>query len=38
LMQSPISRTARVLAALAEKRGGGEAAPADEAPAEAQAA
>jgi large subunit ribosomal protein L10 len=37
LMQSPISRTARVLAALAEKRGGGEAAPAD-APAEAQAA
>jgi large subunit ribosomal protein L10 len=25
LMQSPISRTARVLAALAEKRGGGEA-------------
>ena len=37
LMQSPVSRTARVLAALAEKRGGGEAAPA-EAPAEAQAA
>jgi len=37
LMQSPISRAARVLAALAEKRGGGEAAPAD-APAEAQAA
>ena len=37
LMQSPISRTARVLAALAEKRGGGEAAPA-EPPAEAQAA
>ena len=37
LMQSPISRTARVLAALAERRGGGEAAPAD-APAEAQAA
>ncbi len=36
LMQSPISRTARVLAALAEKRGGGEA-PA-EAPAEPQAA
>ncbi len=30
LMQSPISRTARVLAALAEKRGGGEAAPAAE--------
>ena len=38
LMQSPISRTARVLAALAEKRGGGEAAPAADAPAEAQAA
>jgi large subunit ribosomal protein L10 len=37
LMQSPISRTARVLAALAEQRGGGEA-PAEEAPAEAQAA
>ena len=38
LMQSPISRTARVLAALAEKRGGGEA-PAEAAPAaEAQAA
>ena len=37
LMQSPISRPARVLAALAEKRGGGESAPAD-APAEAQAA
>jgi large subunit ribosomal protein L10 len=36
LMQSPISRTARVLAALAEKRGGGEA-PA-EAAAEAPAA
>ena len=36
LMQSPFSRTARVLAALAELRGGGEA-PA-EAPAEAQAA
>ena len=33
LMQSPISRTARVLAALAEKRGGGEAAPAAEAAA-----
>jgi len=30
LMQSPVSRTARVLAALAEKRGGGEA---EEAPA-----
>jgi len=39
LMQSPISRTARVLAALAEKRGGGEAAPVADAPAEeAQAA
>ena len=38
LMQSPVSRTARVLAALAEKRGGGEAAPAADAPAEAQAA
>ncbi|MBU1358989.1 MAG: 50S ribosomal protein L10 [Gammaproteobacteria bacterium] len=37
LMQSPISRTARVLAALAEKRGGGEE-PAAEAPTEAQAA
>ena len=36
LMQSPISRTARVLAALAEQRGGGEA--PTEAPAEAQAA
>ena len=36
LMQSPISRTARVLAALAEKRGGGEAQEA--APAEAPAA
>lgn len=35
LMQSPISRTARVLAALAEKKGGGAAA---EAPAEAAAA
>ena len=34
LMQSPISRTARVLAALAEKKGGGAA----EAPAEAVAA
>jgi large subunit ribosomal protein L10 len=35
LMQSPISRTARVLAALAEKKGGGEtaAAPAAEAAA-----
>ena len=29
LMQSPISRTARVLAALAEQRGGGVAAPAE---------
>ncbi|MGI4779841.1 MAG: 50S ribosomal protein L10 [Janthinobacterium lividum] len=35
LMQSPISRTARVLAALAEKRGSGEA--ATDAPAEAEA-
>ena len=31
LMQSPISRTARVLAALAEQRGGGAEAPAAEA-------
>jgi large subunit ribosomal protein L10 len=38
LMQSPVSRTARVLAALAAKRGEGEAAPAADAPAEAQAA
>jgi len=38
LMQSPISRTARVLAALAEKRGGGEVAPEADAPAEAAAA
>ena len=39
LLMSPISRTARVLAALAEKRGGGEAPQADAAaPAEAQAA
>jgi large subunit ribosomal protein L10 len=37
LMQSPISRTARVLAALAAKRGGGEAAE-EPAAAEAQAA
>ena len=37
LMQSPISRTARVLAALAEQRGGGAEAPADE-PTEAVAA
>ena len=36
LMQSPISRTARVLAALAEKRGEGAAAPA--APADAEPA
>ena len=36
LMQSPISRTARVLAAIAEKKGAGE--PAAEAPAEAVAA
>ena len=35
LMQSPISRTARVLAALAEKRGGGVA---EEVPAESVAA
>jgi large subunit ribosomal protein L10 len=35
LMQSPISRTARVLAALAAKRGGGET--ATDAPAEAEA-
>ena len=33
LMQSPISRTARVLAALAEKKGGGAAEPAAEAAA-----
>ena len=38
LMQSPISRTARVLAALAEKRGEGQAAPAAEPEAEAAAA
>lgn len=39
LMQSPISRTARVLAALAAKRGEGAAAPVADAPAEeAQAA
>jgi large subunit ribosomal protein L10 len=38
LMQSPVSRTARVLAALAAKRGEGEAAPVADAPAEAQAA
>ena len=35
LMQSPISRTARVLAAIAEKKGGGAS---QEAPAEAVAA
>jgi large subunit ribosomal protein L10 len=33
LLMSPISRTARVLAALAEKKGGGAEAPAAEAPA-----
>jgi large subunit ribosomal protein L10 len=38
LMQSPISRTARVLAALAEKRGEGAAAPAEQASAEPAAA
>jgi large subunit ribosomal protein L10 len=38
LMQSPVSRTARVLAALAEKRGGGEATTEAPAAAEAQAA
>ena len=39
LMQSPISRTARVLSALAEKKGAGaEAAPAAAAPVEAAAA
>jgi len=37
LMQSPVSRTARVLAALAEKRGGGETAAAEEAPTAAEA-
>jgi large subunit ribosomal protein L10 len=35
LMQSPISRTARVLAAIAEKKGAGVAEVAEEAPAEA---
>jgi large subunit ribosomal protein L10 len=35
LMQSPVSRMARVLAALAEQRGGGEAAPAATEPAAA---
>ena len=38
LMQSPISRTARVLAALAEKRSEGAAAPAEQAIAEPAAA
>jgi large subunit ribosomal protein L10 len=38
LMQSPISRTARVLAALAEKRSDGAAAPAEQAIAEPAAA
>jgi large subunit ribosomal protein L10 len=38
LMQSPISRTARVLAALAEKRSEGAAAPAEQAAAEPAAA
>jgi large subunit ribosomal protein L10 len=38
LMQSPISRTARVLAALAEKRSEGAAAPAEPAIAEPAAA
>ena len=38
LMQSPISRTARVLAALAEQRGAGAAAEEEAAPAEAVAA
>ena len=38
LMQSPISRTARVLAALAEQRGAGAAAPAAQADAEPAAA
>jgi len=38
LMQSPISRTARVLAALAEKRSEGSAAPAEQAIAEPAAA
>jgi large subunit ribosomal protein L10 len=33
LMQSPVSRMARVLAAIAEKKGGGEAAPAEAAAA-----
>ena len=37
LMQSPISRTARVLAALAAKRGEGEGETATDAPAEAEA-
>ena len=38
LMQSPISRTARVLAALAEQRGAGAAEAVEAAPAEAVAA
>ena len=38
LLMSPISRTAVVLGALAAKKGGGDAAPAAEAPAEAVAA
>ena len=38
LMQSPVSRIARVLAAVAEKRGGGEAAPAADAAPAAEAA
>jgi large subunit ribosomal protein L10 len=38
LLMSPISRTARVLAAVAEKKGGGAEAPAAEAEAEAAAA
>jgi large subunit ribosomal protein L10 len=38
LMQSPISRTARLLAALAEKRGEGAAVPAEQASAEPAAA
>ena len=38
LLQSPISRTARVLAAIAEQKGAGVAEVADEAPAEAVAA
>lgn len=37
LLKSPVQRMAAVLAALSEKRGGGDAAPADAAPAEAAA-